>query len=839
MSQTGKSRYYRPSSGSTTQTARERIQTNTYVTPTKASETDIQKLVRLANTRADKGVKGVWSDTSRNAVRRPDGRLTVDLKKGNTWVRGTYDINPEWEYRNINGVLVHDERPLLPWNQDFWDAAGSILGDPTIWKRAGVELWKSSFGLDVGHIAKEFEGDLAGAEADLDNYDAKQFGIDIAIMLATWGAFKAGGAVAKFASQTVAGQKALQQAGRARNALRQIASGAIKKIGVANARQIIREGSQALKQSIQEAGQKGTAKLSQFRKSLLNNELITRDIADNVNEDQLKELSKSLLRGEDIYGASASSRIGQLETQITTGQISPTNAGVVFYTEEGVKNDLRLANVAKEYGTQSQEYADALVDKTVTQIRKGTYTPPTATEVGIAEDTAKQADDLATIALRPPEEEQAKNLLEKYGAEIEFSQQIGEKPEAREAFLQVDTGGDLPRTFEYQPDVSTQEIGVWLEGDKLHIHFTGAYTPELKKSAIGEGWTGRGALGQGKTTQEALAKIEQVLAKYPDANLYLSGYSKGGGMVNDVMTQYANNARIKEALAIAPNTSTLDTLASQASATARGTAKEMENKITTIRMANDPISENGLPYGKTITIQHPSAGGLEAHNIEIWSDEGVKVVSGKSQQLKTIDQVADVIKETTTLGGREARKGGEDALDADTVRSTGDQTKPPDAVTGDQTKPPDAVTVDQPTTQSPDAVTVDQPPTQSTARVVVDDFETVQIDDTIIFGRDAYTAQEEIAASENLDQLTGDFTDEVIFIPDYMQGSAPEQVADYTASKPKSHFAEDRREDTGHYTSSNIQPIPFTPTPPPPQILGYCVYPASLETQYLNRYVEF
>ena len=123
--------------------------------------------------------------------------------------------------------------------------------------------------------------------------------------------------------------------------------------------------------------------------------------------------------------------------------------------------------------------------------------------------------------------------------------------------------------------------------------------------------------------------------------------------------------------------------------------------------------------------------------------------------------------------------------------------------------------------------------------MVVDDFETVQIDDTIIFGRDAYTAQEEIAASENLDQLTGDFTDEVIFIPDYMQGSAPEQVADDTASKPKSHFAEDRREDTGHYKSSKIPPIPFTPTPPPPKILGHCVYPASLESQYLNKYVEF
>ena len=119
MPETGKTRLYRPTTTSTTQTARQRIQSNTYATPAKTEETEIEKLVRLANTRPDKGVKGVWIGTSRNAVRRPDGRLTLDLKKGTEWVRGTYEINPEWEYRNINGVLVHDERPLLPWNKDF------------------------------------------------------------------------------------------------------------------------------------------------------------------------------------------------------------------------------------------------------------------------------------------------------------------------------------------------------------------------------------------------------------------------------------------------------------------------------------------------------------------------------------------------------------------------------------------------------------------------------------------------------------------------------------------------------------------------------------------------
>jgi len=90
---------------------------------------------------------------------------------------------------------------------------------------------------------------------------------------------------------------------------------------------------------------------------------------------------------------------------------------------------------------------------------------------------------------------------------------------------------------------------------------------------------------------------------------------------------------------------------------------------------------------------------------------------------------------------------------------------------------------------------------------------------------------------ENLDQLNGDFTEEIIFIPEYMQGQEADRNAD--DSPERSHFAEDKREDTGHYSKHKTPPIIYTPTPEPPKILGYCVYPASLESQYLNKYVEF
>ena len=70
-----------------------------------------------------------------------------------------------------------------------------------------------------------------------------------------------------------------------------------------------------------------------------------------------------------------------------------------------------------------------------------------------------------------------------------------------------------------------------------------------------------------------------------------------------------------------------------------------------------------------------------------------------------------------------------------------------------------------------------------------------------------------------------------------MQGQGADRNAD--DSPERSYFAEDKREDSGHYSKHTTPPIIYTPTPAPPKILGYCVYPASLESQYLNKYVEF
>jgi hypothetical protein len=78
-----------------------------------------------------------------------------------------------------------------------------------IGKRAGAELM-SIVTIDTDHLSKEFKGDVDGALADLDNYTLEDFGIDLAIVAASFiggaAVAKAGGIATRAAMKTAGGQ---------------------------------------------------------------------------------------------------------------------------------------------------------------------------------------------------------------------------------------------------------------------------------------------------------------------------------------------------------------------------------------------------------------------------------------------------------------------------------------------------------------------------------------------------------------------------------------------------------------------------------------------------------
>jgi hypothetical protein len=131
---------------------------------------------------------------------------------------------------------------LSPFSSEFWDAAGEEIGSAKTWKRAGAEMM-AVVTIDTDHLSKEFKGDVDGALADLDNYSVEDFGIDLAIVAASFvgGAVvaKAGGVATRAAMQTAGGKafargianvgaKAAQGATNARAVLAMMAGGEIK-----------------------------------------------------------------------------------------------------------------------------------------------------------------------------------------------------------------------------------------------------------------------------------------------------------------------------------------------------------------------------------------------------------------------------------------------------------------------------------------------------------------------------------------------------------------------------------------------------------------------------------
>ena len=131
---------------------------------------------------------------------------------------------------------------LSPFSSEFWDAAGEEIGSEKNWKRAGAELM-SVVTIDTDHLSKEFRGDVDGALADLDNYTLEDFGIDLAIVAASFiggaAVAKAGGIATRAAMKTAGGQafargiskvgaKAAQKATNARAVLALLGSGELK-----------------------------------------------------------------------------------------------------------------------------------------------------------------------------------------------------------------------------------------------------------------------------------------------------------------------------------------------------------------------------------------------------------------------------------------------------------------------------------------------------------------------------------------------------------------------------------------------------------------------------------
>jgi hypothetical protein len=131
---------------------------------------------------------------------------------------------------------------LSPFSSEFWDAAGEEIGSEKNWKRAGAELM-SVVTIDTDHLSKEFKGDVDGALADLDNYTLEDFGIDLAIVAASFiggaAVAKAGGIATRAAMKTAGGQafargisnvgaKAAQGATNARAVLALLGSGELK-----------------------------------------------------------------------------------------------------------------------------------------------------------------------------------------------------------------------------------------------------------------------------------------------------------------------------------------------------------------------------------------------------------------------------------------------------------------------------------------------------------------------------------------------------------------------------------------------------------------------------------
>jgi len=168
------------------------------------------------------------------------------------------------------------------------------------------------------------------------------------------------------------------------------------------------------------------------------------------------------------------------------------------------------------------------------------------------------------------------------------------------------------------------------------MHHTGAFDVPKKARAIAEGWTGAGTTGLTPSARQGIEKLDLVLKEHPNARVHLSGYSKGGGAVHDIMIHRGNDPRIVEAITIAPNTSSMSNAAGRTMARMQGTTASINKKMKSFSMIEDPISDPPFAHGETIQLDHATARGLDQHKLDNIFSPGVKTASARSVNPMTL-----------------------------------------------------------------------------------------------------------------------------------------------------------------------------------------------------------
>lgn len=248
-----------------------------------------------------------------------------------------------------------------------------------------------------------------------------------------------------------------------------------------------------------------------------------------------------------------------------------------------------------------------------------------------------QAESLGKDVPMAPRFQEAQTQLVKH-AHVPFFNNIVKTPPAERAAFYSFKNDMVDIDVAYGNKYSTDEIATFAtrDGKDIYMHHTGAFDAPKKARAIAEGWTGAGTTGLTPSARQGIEKLDLVLKEHPNARVHLSGYSKGGGAVHDIMIHRGNDPRIVEAITIAPNTSSMSNAAGRTMARMQGTTASINKKMKSFSMIEDPISDPPFAHGETIQLDHATARGLDQHKLDNIFSPGVKTASARSVNPMTL-----------------------------------------------------------------------------------------------------------------------------------------------------------------------------------------------------------
>ena len=573
--------------------------------------------------------------------------------------------------------------------------------------------------------------------------------------------------------------------------------------------------------------------------------MLTYDLKDFGTDVGLSVLTLGLAK----FAGPASKMLGKKIAKIASG--SGKSALVANMAIKGTQHASRavqkVSQTIKSAEKQAYDKAGQYIPDSVLQSLKRTPTDLEKRLDTLTDALAKSESKEATEALEMLIKSEQKKLASSGNPLIDWA--TGKAPQSRKVALEEEYSqaskfakqsytDPLKRTdvddFIYQPNLSTNTEGVWFNPSTNVAHIShrgstsGTWDDVLQDWVKSDGSIVLGAEDYVERFARGMNKEKQVAQFFPDVTVEGSGHSLGGGVILSNAEEIGTKKWYGKHTTFNGATSAFGKAGIRRKKLSVEAQKIIDGKISNIRHELDPVSFTPAHHGKHITYASKNIkDNINPHSLSVFDKEGHNTINIQDRVKGVVKYVKKTTKETVA---KQEFKNliSDDVEDVEVIDRNKYRVDPQYTAVAVDSEQGQNVQIAEYATDDDELIL--------TANDYIQNYVSADEDENVY-------AQPPMISNNSFQQHSND-DNIVLTAEDYKEYNYTSDKEFVNAIPREKVFLSEVKdfddENTFHF-DDNEQPQKHIKQKSyqQPRIIGYCIYPASLESQYLNKYVEF